>query len=228
MAVRFKKVEFKYGEYAMPNWLKSLIIISFVLAAPMSETQEICASTPESFAAAKRAIGEINAARSGDTVHRVQSVYPLDQFLQKQRRSPFGTPVPHLYEFMIQNDGGRPAPRTEEVLPGPIPSGEECLGDYKCLHGYLHPYYKEAFQKLGCHCYTGRCRPSKFQRVATSETNETGYQIYANKQWCNVPKVALRRDKNRIPETLLQFDAHVCVSDTGCGELECAIIDEGM
>ena len=100
---------------------------------------------------------------------------------------------------------------------------EKCLGEYGCVHSSLHQDYREAFAKLKCHCHTGFCRPSKFRAVPISATNDSGRQIWANNQWCDVMMEHLRRDRSLIPERLLSFRAHVCVGSTGCESLECAI-----
>lgn len=115
-----------------------------------------------------------------------------------------------------------PMPPIEEL----IELTEKCLGEMSCGHPHLHPAYRDGFAKLKCHCITGRCRPSKFQHVEVSATNETGLQVWANGRWCDVPSAALRRDRRAIPNILLQFRGHVCVSDTGCAALECAIVTE--
>jgi len=106
-----------------------------------------------------------------------------------------------------------------------VAEAEECLGKYQCLHKKLHTAYNEAFAKINCYCYTGRCRPSTYRTVPVSATNETGIQIFANGTWCDVPKIALRRNQNLIPTILRQFKAHVCVGASACAELECAIVN---
>lgn len=96
----------------MVKWWNALLIVSSVLIASASAAQEICVSTPENLAAAKRAIAEINSASRPGLVQKVQGVL---QYLDEQRRqlpefppkrpmTPFDTPVePYMYGQLGQS-----------------------------------------------------------------------------------------------------------------------------
>jgi hypothetical protein len=115
-------------------------------------------------------------------------------------------------------------------MPEPVPKNllelaDECLGKYQCLHKWLHPSYSVAFARIGCHCYSGRCRPTTYKTVEVTDEYPMGIAIWANDRWCPVTAHTLRRNDSRIPEILRQFKAHVCVGVNGCEEFECAILD---
>lgn len=138
------------------------------------------------------------------------------------------SPIPHLDETQrftprrVQNV--RPPPDLDWREAAEIArEAQGCLGEYQCMHAKLHAYYRYAFYALQCSCHTGYCRPSKVREVDISPTNETGLQVWANGQWCDVTKDSLRRDGKRIPATLLQVGDHVCIGNKGCEQLECTI-----
>lgn len=118
-----------------------------------------------------------------------------------------------------------PQPAQEPIPKNLVELADSCLGQYGCLHKWLHKSYSVAFEKIGCHCYTGRCRPTTYKTVPVSDEFPMGIAVLANDRWCPVTAHTLRRNDHRIPEILRQFKAHVCVSpDNGCAELECAIL----
>lgn len=148
-----------------------------------------------------------------------------------QQMQEYGPQLPNLTPLLPRSRPHVPMGPEEVVVPLPpieelIALTEKCLGKMRCGHPYLHPYYKVAFEKLGCHCKYGLCRPTQFQRVAVTSANPTGIQAWANDRWCDVPEEALRRDRRKIPLILLQFRGHVCLGENGCENLECAVLTE--
>ncbi len=90
----------------MTRWMKALMVLSFVFVSPKSVAQEICATTPESFAAAKRAIAEIQLLSRANMIESNPSFSTLEaesrnmytQFPPREHRLPWGTPAtPHLF-----------------------------------------------------------------------------------------------------------------------------------
>jgi hypothetical protein len=219
------------GSLKMRHTVRLFVITTLFAIAPAS-AQEICVSTPEAKSAALRMLAEVQSLSQQPAVPWANESKPrifdrsVDTFKQIL---PWGTPVPPAFTQYGQSESKLPPDIKEDL----VPNASKCLGEYKCLHDVLHPYYKVAFAKLGCHCYTGRCRPTNYQRVTVTDDDgvgdnrKSGYQVWASGRWCDVPIKALRRDRQQIPDTLMQFRAHVCVSETSCAELECAIIDEG-
>lgn len=90
-------------------------------------------------------------------------------------------------------------------------------------HCRLHPKYQDAFKDWNCMCYTGQCRPTKF-RVALGANSQTGYEIYINGEWFDIPLAALRTAKANMTPELLEYDAHVCSNDPPKPHIECAWI----
>ncbi len=217
---------------------RAAMILSFVLVPMPGRAQDICVSTPEGKSAAMRLLAEVKQLQNASPVPWREETKPFmprkgGVFEQLQQLTPWGTPLPPQF---VQN-GERRREQEANAEPKEL-SGDEfediskevkqCYGEYRCVHDKLHPFYKSAFAKLGCHCHTGRCRPTLVRKVALSDTNKTGLKVLvSNGQWCDVPEAALKRDGNKIPPTLLQFEAHVCVAIIGCGEMECVIADIG-
>lgn len=76
-------------------------------------------------------------------------------------------------------------------------------------HCDLHPHYAVVFPRWGCNCSTGECRPTAFKRVPMSEQVPEGVLVMVAGEYYPVPKGRLRQER-KIPEPLLQWEAHVC------------------
>ena len=77
------------------------------------------------------------------------------------------------------------------------------------MHCELHKEYQVAFALWNCHCYTGQCRPTLF-RKSRDKNSVTGYEIFVDGRWFDIPQVAFRKERANMTEPLLKWDAHVC------------------
>jgi hypothetical protein len=83
--------------------------------------------------------------------------------------------------------------------------GENCIGDYGCMHELLHESY-QAFFGTEC-CHQGECRPTKVQWAR----DRSGMMAWVDRMWVHIPPDAYRSG-DRLPPLLNKYAAHVCAS----------------
>lgn len=157
-----KITSLEHGEFEM-KCIGRFFILAFVLFAGPVSAQEICASTPDSLAAAKRAIAEITAlARPAAPTIPVQGLWPLDEKLRELQQTfppgslvtPWGAPAsPYMYKQFEQ--------RAEQPE-------EKRFSWYGYRHKELHAkVIPELLQRtVGKNCcngvFAGECRVSRY------------------------------------------------------------------
>lgn len=167
----------------MRQWLKALMVLSFVFFSSKSVAQEICASTPESYAAAKRAIADVAAASQPRNV----------------QWSNQGTPLPGLEQF--RRYFANPPSTFAQTPPLAKPEKETRFSWWGFGHDELHakdeddPESKSVIDELeerygigGC-CNgvrSGECRISKFEEELNPLTGQMRKQVIVDGEACDV------------------------------------------
>ncbi len=85
--------------------------------------------------------------------------------------------------------------------------GENCIGDYGCMHDLLHVSYQQFFGS-GC-CHHGECRPTRVQW----SKDGSGMMALVDRRWVRIPETAYR-PADKLPPLLSNYAAHVCASQT--------------
>ena len=144
----------------MPIWVRAFMVVSFFLVNTPAFAAEICASTPEGLAAARRAITEIQALAQAPSAQlplkEPSKTSPFFELVPKQK-TPWGTDVtPYMYG---QADPGIQAQKPEERR----------FSWYGYRHAELHKQgvIDELLEKTkGKNCcsgvYSGECRVTKY------------------------------------------------------------------
>ncbi len=104
-------VHTRNGEFAMRKFLTTHLIALVLFASHSALAQEACVSSPESFAAAKRAIAAITGATRVNTIEIPPSFSIIEQehksphspFPPREFNLPWGTPAPYMYGQLGQS-----------------------------------------------------------------------------------------------------------------------------
>lgn len=108
---------------------------------------------------------------------------------------------------------------------GPCTDAEKRLSYFGMDHCRLHQIYQKIFPQSGCYCSTGQCRPTTFNRVAVTADNPTGVEVEISGKFYPVPEAALREMiRGKIPDALLEYEAHVCAYEHPNVVIECVWI----
>lgn len=179
----------------MTRWLKALMVLSFVFVSPKSVAQEICASTPESFAAAKRAVAEVTAAsQTRGLVQQIQGLWPLDEkikelleFPPKQRMTPWGAPAsPYMYGQVIPQEKAETEMRFSWWGFGHDELHAKDLNDKESFS--VIDELEKRFGKGAC-CsgvHSGECRISKFEEDPDPSSTRTKRRVFVDGEPCDV------------------------------------------